>query len=254
MPRVARKISNSGLYHVVMRGINRQTIFEDAEDYEKFLSLLLWYKEKCKYRIHAWCLMDNHVHLLIEVLGDPISIVFKKIGTNYATYFNTKYQRVGHLFQDRFGSEVVEDDSYFLSAIRYIHMNPVKAGICKEPDEYEFSSYKEYVGDSLRTLAYTNMALDMTGLEEFKRYTVSKNEDVFLDVPEFVAAKLTDEAARGIIEKCTGCKNATEFQMLNNYQRDAALKEIIKQGVAVNQAARLTGWSRPVIRRAIEKA
>ena len=254
MPRVARKISNSGLYHVVMRGINRQTIFEDAEDYEKFLSLLLWYKEKCKYRIHAWCLMDNHVHLLIEVLGDPISIVFKKIGTNYATYFNTKYQRVGHLFQDRFRSEPVEDDTYFLQVLRYIHMNPVKAGMCENPQDYEFSSYREYIGDSNSQITDTRMALSMLGLPEFIRYTLTQNDDVFLDVSDKVGSKLTDEAARAVIKELTGCKNVAEFQMLNNYQRDAALKEIIKQGVAVNQAARLTGWSRPVIRRAIEKA
>lgn len=253
MPRRARKISDSGMYHVVMRGINRQTIFEDGEDCEKFLGLLYFYKDQCSYRVHAWCLMNNHVHLLIEIKGDPIDIVFKKVGTNYVMYFNRKYQRVGHLFQDRFGSEAVEDDGYYLSAMRYIHMNPVKAGICSAPEEYEYSSYREYVGDSLRTLTYKDMALGMLGLEEFKRYTVSKNDDMFLDIPEFVAAKLTDEAAKVIIEKCTGCRNAAEFQKLNNFQRDEALKRIIQKGVAINQLARLTGWSRTVIRRALEK-
>ena len=94
----------------------------------------------------------------------------------------------------------------------------------------------------------------MLGLPEFIRYTLTQNDDVFLDVSDKFGLKLTDEAARAVIEELTGCKNVAEFQMLNNYQRDDAFRVIIKQGVAVNQAARLTGWSRPVIRRAIEKA
>ena len=253
MPRQPRKISDSGMYHVVMRGINRQTIFEDEEDCEKFLFLLSWYKEKCKYRIHAWCLMGNHIHLLIEIVGDPIDVVFKKIGVSYAAYFNQKYQRVGHLFQDRFGSEAVEDDSYYLSALRYIHMNPVKAGLCKKPEDYEYSSYKEYVGKSARSIAYKDMALDMLGLKEFARYTLAENEDVFLDVTEFVGGRMPDAVAKEIIESCTGCKSVSEFQMLNNYERDAAFKVIVNNGVAINQVARLTGWSRPVIKRALEK-
>ena len=254
MPRKPRQQSNSGMYHVILRGINRQTIFEDDEDCEKFLFLLSSYKEKCGYKVYAWCLMDNHIHLLIKTEKDPIGIVFKKIASVYAIYFNTKYQRVGHLFQDRFRSEPVEDDAYFLQALRYIHMNPVKAGMCENPQDYEFSSYREYIGDSNSQITDTGMALSMLGLPEFIRYTLTQNDDVFLDVSDKVGSKLTDEAARAVIEELTGCKNVAEFQMLNNYQRDDAFRVIIKQGVAVNQAARLTGWSRPVIRRAIEKA
>ena len=80
--------------------------------------------------------MGNHVHLLMKFEQDPIEVVFKKIASLYAIYFNTKYQRIGHLFQDRYSSEPVEDDAYFLQVLRYIHMNPVKAGLCKVPEDY----------------------------------------------------------------------------------------------------------------------
>lgn len=252
MPRKAREKSNSGMYHVVMRGINKQTIFEGGEDCDKFLSLLYYYRERCGYAIHAWCLMNNHVHLLIEIGEDPISIVFKKICSNYAYYYNTKYQRVGHLFQDRFKSEAVEDDAYYLSALRYIHMNPVKAGLCKKPEQYEYSSYREYLGRTKAKLSDTDRALDMLGREEFIHYTLTRNEDMLLDVSEIVGTKMTDEAAKAIIRKLTDCRNPSEFQNLDYRKRNEAFRQMIQEGIMLNQAARLTGWSRTVIRRALE--
>lgn len=251
MPRKPRVKSDSGMYHVMMRGINRQTIFEDDEDCEKFLSLLAYYRSRCGYKIHAWCLMGNQVHLLMEIGKEPIDTVFKKLGTTYAYYFNTKYQRVGHLFQDRFGSEPVEDDAYYLSALRYIHMNPVKAGICRSPEQYEYSSFPEYVGSSSRKLADTTMALSMLGTEELIRYTLAPNEDVLLDVSEIVGTKMSDEMAKAIMEKLTGCRNASEFQALRREERDEAFRQMIGKGIMINQAARLTGWTRTVIRRAL---
>ena len=252
MPRRAREKSNSGMYHVVMRGINKQTIFEDGEDYEKFLSLLFYYRERCGYAIHAWCLMNNHAHLLIEIGEDPISIVFKKICSNYAYYYNTKYQRVGHLFQDRFKSEAVEDDAYYLSVLRYIHMNPVKAGLCKKPEQYEHSSYREYIRKTKRKLADTGRALEMLGRDEFIHYTLTQNEDVLLDVSEITGSRMTDEAAKEIIKKLTGCRNSSEFQNLDVKKRNEAFRQMIREDIMINQAARLTGWSRTVIRRALE--
>lgn len=253
MARKARLKSDSGIYHVVLRGINRQTIFEDDEDFEKFLFLLSEYKKKCKFKLYAWCLMCNHIHLLIKIVEDPIDVVFKKIAGTYAVYFNTKYQRIGHLFQDRFGSEAVEDDAYFLQAVRYIHMNPVKAGICKSPENYEYSSYKEYLAKSVRRLTDCDMVLDMLGPAEFVRYTLAQNEDALLDVSDIVGLKFTDEAAKAIIENVTGLRSASEFQLLNRDERDEALRIIVKKGVMINQAARLTGWSRRVVIRALEK-
>lgn len=104
MPRQARKKCESGIYHVMIRGINRQDIFEDDEDTQKFLELLMHYKAVCGYQIYAYCLMENHVHIVMREGEEEIGSVFKRIGAAYVYYYNLKYRRKGHLFQDRFKS------------------------------------------------------------------------------------------------------------------------------------------------------
>lgn len=110
MPRQARKKSDSGIYHIMMRGINRQIIFQDEEDYSKFLQTLERYKEKSGYKIYAYCLMGNHIHLLLKVDIEPLGQLMRRLCGSYVYWYNRKYQRIGYLFQDRFKSEVVEND------------------------------------------------------------------------------------------------------------------------------------------------
>lgn len=116
----------------MMRGINRQAIFYDEADFSKFLETLLKYKEISGYEIYAYCLMDNHVHLLLKVGREPLEQIMRRICGSYVYWYNTEYQRIGYLFQDRFKSEVVENDSYFLTVLRYIHQNPLKAEVSKQ--------------------------------------------------------------------------------------------------------------------------
>lgn len=144
MARQARKKSSNNIYHIMMRGVNRQQIFEDQQDNEKFLEILKEYQTICGYKVFAYCLMGNHFHLLMQFDNEPIEQAMKRIGAKYVYWFNTKYGRVGHLFQDRFKSEPIEDDSYFLCCIRYIHQNPVKAKIARV-DQYSYSSYNTYL-------------------------------------------------------------------------------------------------------------
>jgi REP element-mobilizing transposase RayT len=144
MPRRAREKSSTGIYHVMLRGINKQIIFEDNEDYEKFIEVIKEYKEVCGYEIYAFCLMSNHIHLLIKEGKEDLGIVFRRIGSKFVYWYNLKYKRSGHLFQDRYKSEVVGNDKYFLTVLRYIHQNPVKAGIVDSMTKYPWSSYKEY--------------------------------------------------------------------------------------------------------------
>ena len=132
MPREARKISQNETYHIMLRGINQQQIFEDEEDYQKFIEIIKSYQAICEYKVFAYCLMGNHIHFLMEFGKESIGQVFKRIGSKYVYWYNIKYQRKGHLFQDRFKSEPVDDDAYFLTVNRYIHQNPVKAGLCKK--------------------------------------------------------------------------------------------------------------------------
>ena len=144
MPRGPRKKSSSGIYHIMLRGINRQTIFEDDEDRIKFLETLKNYKDISKYQIYSYCLMDNHIHILMKEIEEPISTTIKRICASYVYWYNHKYERCGHLFQERFKSEIVETDGYFLTVLRYIHQNPVKAGIIKSVADSKWTSYHEY--------------------------------------------------------------------------------------------------------------
>ena len=105
MPRIARKKSCSNIYHVMIRGINRQNIFEEDDDRLCFMKILNHCKEISGFRLYAFALMSNHIHLLIETAGESLDMVFRRIGTRYAVWYNRKYQRAGHLFQDRFRSE-----------------------------------------------------------------------------------------------------------------------------------------------------
>ncbi len=115
MPRTARQKSESGIYHVIMRGINRQTLFEDEEDSTKMLHTLQRYREKSKYELYAYCLMGNHLHLLLKEGQEPLETVMRRICGSYVLWYNKKYERVGYLFQDRYKSEPVDTEAYFLT-------------------------------------------------------------------------------------------------------------------------------------------
>ena len=153
MSRKSRQISPTGMYHVMLRGINRQDIFLDQEDYWKFIKILHQQANpkdelgkplppKCYF--FAYCLMPNHIHLLIRQQDESIGSIIKSIGIAYASYFNRRYERVGHLFQDRFRSEPVGDMNYFLTLVRYIHQNPVAGGLTRLVKEYPWSSWIEF--------------------------------------------------------------------------------------------------------------
>ena len=98
-----------------------------GEDFKKYIEILFLYRQECHFELYAYCLMSNHVHLLLKTTDVPLDAIFRRINTFYASWFNMKYQRCGHLQQDRFHSEPVEDKQYFLNVIRYIHRNPLKA-------------------------------------------------------------------------------------------------------------------------------
>ena len=143
MPRQPRTSSGTGIYHVMLRGINRQDIFEEQEDYQQFLIRLQNLVDPIDdngehipsyFHVYAYCLMSNHVHLLLRERTESISISLKRLTVSYAAYYNKRYQRVGHLFQDRFKSEPVNDIEYFVNLLRYVYQNPVKAGICDKKD------------------------------------------------------------------------------------------------------------------------
>lgn len=118
MPRTVREKSNTGVYHAILRGINRQTIFEDEEDATKFVETLGECRKKSEFRLYAYCLMGNHAHFLVKEGKEDLGVTVKRVGASYVYWYNRKYGRCGHLFQDRYKSEPVEDDKYFLAVLR----------------------------------------------------------------------------------------------------------------------------------------
>ena len=247
MPRSARKKSASGIYHIVLRGINQQQIFEDSEDYNKFLQVLKDSKAISEFKIFAYCLMGNHIHLLIQEQKEPIEQIMKRIATRFVYWYNIKYQRVGHLFQDRFKSEPVEDDAYFLTVLRYIHQNPLKAGLCKSINGYEYSSYNAYFEKS--DLIDGEFVFGIISKDEFVRFNNEKAFDVCLDSEEKPRIKVTDEEAKRIIDKISKCKTVADFQLLNVTARDKMLKKMREKGLSIRQISRLTGVSFNVVRK-----
>ncbi len=138
--RKARQRSKSGYYHTMIRGVNKQDIFYDDADKSYFKKLMKKFGRKYKIRYHGYVLMDNHVHLLFDDFSNNLSSFMQVLCSVYAKYFNRKYDRIGHLFQDRFASEVIENNGYLVVVLRYILLNPEKANISKAKN-YKWSSY-----------------------------------------------------------------------------------------------------------------
>ena len=247
MSRQARKKSESGIYHIMLRGINQQQIFEDTEDYEKFLDTLRDCKEICEFKLYAYCLMGNHIHLLIKEGIEPLEQIFKRICGRFVYWYNIKYQRVGHLFQDRFKSEPVDSESYFFTVVRYIHQNPVKAKLCKQVSDYVYSSYLEYLSNS--NLVDTEYLLQLCTIEEFIGMNSKAVGISCMDIADKVVLRVTDEQAKALIRKIAKCESASDFQRLETTKRDKYLKKLREKGISIRQLSRLTGVSFNVVRK-----
>ena len=131
MPRSPRIKAFSKVYHVILRGNSKQDIFLDEQDYKKFKKEIYNTKEKYQYELYSYCLMTNHIHLIIYDKNEKLSKLMQSLAVSYSSYWNKKYERVGHLFQNRFISKEVESAEYLKNLCRYIHQNPYKAGISK---------------------------------------------------------------------------------------------------------------------------
>lgn len=147
-----------GFYHVFNRGNRKQDIFLSPSDYKRYLDKLKEYKKEQDITVVAYCLMPNHIHLLLRQNGPkPLSTFIQKLHTAYSKYFNKKYNQVGHVFQDRFKAKMVDRDEYLIHLSRYIHTNPVK--LTKKLPSYKWSSYPAYIGDTNDEITETKYVL-----------------------------------------------------------------------------------------------
>jgi len=145
MARKPRIEYEGAFYHVITRGNQRQRVFKDRDDYERYLMILADYKVRYDYVLYAYVLMSNHVHLLIETKEKPLSKILQGINQSYTIYFNKRYGMVGHLFQGRYKAILCEKDAYLLSLVKYIHLNPMRARVVKSLEAYPWSSHRCYV-------------------------------------------------------------------------------------------------------------
>lgn len=248
MPRQPRQLSESGVYHVMLRGINRQAIFLDDVDRERFLSCLTATKPLSGCRVLAYCLMANHVHLILQTTAEPIGQVVKRLGVRYAGWFNRRHDRVGHVFQDRFKSRPVEDDAYLTTLLRYVWNNPVEAGLTPRPEDYPWSS--------LRLLGHPDRLVDEQALRALVPATVlteiaAKRAPAPIDERPITGGppRQTDAAAAALLRQICGANTVAQFNTLDLTVRHRAIRELRARGVSSLQVASLTGLNERTIRR-----
>lgn len=250
MPHAARKRSASGYYHVVPKGIHDQVIFENDGDRSRYLELLREAKERFGIRIHAYCLMGNHVHLVLEDERNTLSQFMKFVDERYGAHVAESLGRKGGVFVRPFWSEPIEEDGYLLCAVRYVHANPAAAGICPA-SAYEWSSAKDYLGR--KGIADTDMVLDMLGGQKgFIDFSRASNATGSAFPGSKLKNHLTDQEALTLAQGILGMK-ACDVGLLPRMQRDAALELLANRGFSLAQIARITGVGRGCCRAAATK-
>lgn len=240
--RTRRNASETGFYHVTARGNGRQLLFESDDDRRKFLALLERARDDCSITFLAWCLMDNHIHLLLRAEVDDLSKAMLCVCGGYASYFNERTGHVGHVFQGRFHSEPIEKESHLLEAMRYIHANPedMQVGLSRT---YQWSSYQEYLGGG-SGLVDTSLVLGLFGdVEQFESFHAGK----LTTVPSYMRRRLTSEEARAIADETLGVGVAVILKSYPKPQRDEALRALRAAGLSVRQIERITGIGRGTI-------
>ena len=243
--RTARTQSESGIYHVIARGVGQQILFETDSDRLRYTNSLQKLAEESTGNLLAWCLMDNHVHLLLNA-GDNLSVLIKQIASSYVYYFNRKYDRVGHLFQERYKSEVVDTDEYLLTVARYILQNLQKAGICNAMD-YPWSSWRDTVSGTGPCITQT--LCDVIGNRQaLLEFLKAPGRDGGLEADNRPPVK--DADAHELLCRIGHVDHPTQIAEYPMKQRNDCIARAKAAGLSVRQIARLTGLDRNIVQRA----
>lgn len=249
MPRTARKQSASSIYHVMNRGEGRQIIFEDDADRAFFMRRLDDLVAETHGTLLAWCLLDNHFHLLVGASLDSLKRLMHRLQTGYAGYFNRVHRHDGALFGGRFRSEPVDTDECLMTVVRYIHENPTRAGLGDL--DYRWSSYREYCGDAVHVDSGLVLGV-FGGIEQFRSFHAADHDDErCLDVVGLPRHGIVDEEARALADNLLGGEGTTaSLGGKNRVDRDRGLATLKGAGLSVRQIQRLTGISLGTISRA----
>ncbi|HEY3406625.1 MAG TPA: transposase, partial [Propionicimonas sp.] len=234
MPRQPRQLADSRLYHVMLRGVNRDAIFLEDADYQRFLDAFRLVKEVSGCLVLAYCLMTNHVHVVMMTTTEPISLVMKRLGVRYVGWFNRKYGRVGHLFQSRFASLPVEDDAYLITLLRYVWRNPVEAGMVLRPEDYRWSSRS--------TIHRDTSLVDASLLQRLVPSDVLGDPGLASDAPPpFVTPRIgrptlhTDEEVAVLLHRCCGARGPEDFGALGIDDQRQAIRELRARSASYSQ-------------------
>ncbi len=211
MPRAPRIWFPGAVYHIIQRGNGLQNVFREDSDCRWFLKTVEEVKKEGAFRVYLYALMGSHYHMTIEATERHISAIMHAINGTYAIRFNKKYQRAGHLFQGRFKGILVDKDSYLLELSRYIHLNPVKAGLAKRPEDYKWSSYGVYMYEKEDSLVDSEVILSQFGgafQGENGRYSDFVNEKLerIKEEKDWLKAHIRRQrflGEKGFIEKTT---------------------------------------------------
>lgn len=242
--------SESEIYHLVCRGTGRQILFEDDQDRCLYRDLLFSsFPVEGESQLLAWCLMDNHVHLLVESALDEVSTRMHIVNSTYAHYFNSRYERVGHLFQGRFKSEPVETDEYLLTVLRYIHQNPVKAGMTSDC-WYAWSSYPLYQEGLYLSEAQKRLLMACGGGNGFRQLHERVDYVATCKDVDRGRKRIDDGSALELANSLLVPLRVTDIVSLDREPRNIALAKLRHSGLSVRQIERLTGVSKSVVAKA----
>ncbi len=254
MTRQPRGLTSSDIVHVTVRGIGRRIIFEDDADKRKFLAYLRLKLVETDMVVYAWCLMDNHAHLLLRAQSKDLSKLMQRTLVSYAQYFNGRHGHVGKVFQNRFNSQPVKSEQHLLAAIRYVHRNALDSGVTALVD-YAWSSYRELSNSGERCEA-PGIVDSRTVLELF-----SNKEDFLRFHEQFEGAdnlgqindcrkRIDDAEAATIATRMLGTSFADKISAMPKKERNATLAELKARGLSIRQIERLTGIGRSIVSRA----
>lgn len=231
MARLPRLLSSTGVYHIVLKGNNSLPIFIEDKDYQMFVETLDKACDNYNVDIIAYCLMNNHIHLLLKFNEENMPNLFKSIGASFVTKQNLKYNKTGRMLNNRYYSKPVNDDEYLLAAVRYIHNNPVKAGICAKPNEYIWSSYKEYYSNS--GICEKSLIESMLSKEQFKE--LHTNKDKYL-LEEYMLNKslglLNDNDTEMFIKSC-----------MEKFEKKDVIRICREAKIGAETISRVTGYT-----------
>ena len=253
MPRRSREKSETGIYHIMLRGIDKQQIFMDDKDNNKFIEAVKNAKGIGNFKLYAYCLMKNHVHLLIKEGEEDIGKSIQRVAVSYVRWHNDRYARVGHLFQNRFRSEPVNTEDYLLTVCRYIHQNPLKANMVKKISDYSWSSYRSYFEHYNGNIGLIDTELITSFFKTrraFEIYMNETNEDKCLEFTD--SQKYTDDELRKVISdyynicKIAGIKD-------RNKQNSIIANIYEETGASIRQLSRVLELGKSIVENATKK-